>query len=50
MLCCAQATGATAVLLGNVFMSSTLPPPAGSNGSRSPEVRRPLSFMAPDTR
>lgn len=46
----AQATGATAVLLGNVFMSSTLPPAPGSNGSSSPEVRRPLNFFAPDTR
>lgn len=45
-----QATGATAVLLGNVFMSSTLPTAPGSNGSSSPEVRRPLSFFAPDTR
>lgn len=38
------------MLLGNVFMSSTLPPAPGSNGSSSPEVRRPLSFFAPDTR
>jgi hypothetical protein len=45
-----QATGATAVLLGNVFLSSTLPMAPGSNGSSSPEVRRPLSFFAPDTR
>lgn len=38
------------MLLGNVFMSSTLPGAAGSNGSSSPEVRRPLNFFAPDTR
>lgn len=31
-------------------MSSTLPGAAGSNGSSSPEVRRPLNFFAPDTR
>lgn len=50
-----QATGATAVLLGNVFLSSTVIAVTGGNGSSSttaggPEVRRPLSFFAPDTR
>eukprot|EP00878_Enallax_costatus_P025353 GHUV01027123.1.p1 GENE.GHUV01027123.1~~GHUV01027123.1.p1 ORF type:complete len:648 (+),score=120.67 GHUV01027123.1:549-2492(+) len=49
-----QQTGATAVLLGNVFLSSTkpavLPNGNGSSAVEGPEVRRPLSFFAPDTR
>lgn len=48
-------TGATAVLLGNVFLSSTKPSVSfNGNGTSAtaggPEVRRPLSFFAPDTR
>lgn len=43
------------MLLGNVFLSSTKPYAAfgggSSNGNGSePEVRRPLSFFAPDVR
>lgn len=51
-----KATGATAVLLANVFLSSTKTAAPGGNGSSSsvtvdgPEVRRPLSYFAPDTR
>lgn len=49
-----QATGATAVLLGNVFLSSTRPyaayGEAGNGNGSEPEVRRPLSFFAPDVR
>jgi hypothetical protein len=48
-----QASGATAVLLSNVFLSSTRPSfvfGGGSSNSHDPEVRRPLSFFAPDVR
>jgi len=47
-----QKMGATAVLLGNVFLSSKKPPsaPAESSNGGGPEVRRPLSFFAPDVR
>eukprot|EP00879_Flechtneria_rotunda_P028680 GHRR01030888.1.p1 GENE.GHRR01030888.1~~GHRR01030888.1.p1 ORF type:complete len:365 (+),score=131.21 GHRR01030888.1:548-1642(+) len=53
-----KATGATAVLLGNVFLSSNKPAGAAdgassngtSAGAGNPQVRRPLSFFAPDTR
>jgi hypothetical protein len=51
-----KATGATAVLLANVFLSSTKTAAPSGNGSSSsvsadgPEVRRPLSYFAPDTR
>eukprot|EP00775_Hariotina_reticulata_P005214 gene5214-5452_t len=46
-----QKMGATAVLLGNVFLSSKKPlAQDGSSNGSEPEVRRPLSFFAPDVR